>query len=244
MNPSETSNLKGIRLEQVIEALIFAATRAISVKELFKIIQEVRAEGSDSVQEEVTEEVIMAKVKELQTRYDIEERAFRIYEVNGGYRFGTRVEFAPWIEKIFEEKPAKLSPAALETLAVIAYRQPISRAEIESIRGVAVDGVIQSLLERKLIKGAGRAALPGRPQLYRTTDEFLEFFGLASLDELPDAHELRRVEKQGVEEQGTDLFEKNVVSCADDEGLTNLRESQQNADVRSKNENGRGRESA
>jgi segregation and condensation protein B len=109
------------------------------------------------------------------------------------------------VETLYQEKPSKLSPAALETLAVIAYRQPISRAEIEAIRGVAVDGVIQSLCDRKLIRAVGRSNLPGRPQLYQTTGEFLEQFGLSDLDELPDAHELRR---PGSSMHESDLFQE------------------------------------
>jgi len=115
--------------------------------------------------------------------------------IAGGHTLKSRPEFAPWISRLFDQpKPAKLSQPALETLAVIAYRQPISRAEIESVRGVAVDGVVATLMERKVIAIAGRSEQPGRPLLYETTPIFLELFGLKNLDELPNADELRRLQ--------------------------------------------------
>jgi segregation and condensation protein B len=101
--------------------------------------------------------------------------------------------YAPWVRQLFPAvKPARLTPPSLETLAIVAYRQPITRADVEAVRGVAVDGVLQSLMERGLVKIAGRAEVPGRPLLYETTEFFLEHFGLRDLDELPNAEELRR----------------------------------------------------
>ncbi len=107
----------------------------------------------------------------------------------------TRPDFAPWLRQLFpENRPARLSAPAVETLAIIAYRQPVTRADIEAVRGVAVDGVMQTLLDRGLVRIAGRAEVPGRPLLYETTQFFMEHFGLKTLDELPNAHELRKVE--------------------------------------------------
>jgi segregation and condensation protein B len=115
--------------------------------------------------------------------------------IAGGYLLKTRPEFSVWTNKLFEQpKAPKLSQPALETLAVIAYRQPVGRAEIESVRGVAVDGVVATLMERKVIRVAGRSEQPGRPLLYETTPLFLELFGLKNLDELPNADELRRMQ--------------------------------------------------
>ncbi len=202
-----------MKIESIIEALLFAASKAMSAEDLIKALEQTKAREKGSKDEAIpTVEEVSAIIKGLQEAYDREQRSFQILEVNHGYRLGTRPEFAPWVETLYQEKPTKLSPAALETLAVIAYRQPISRPEIEAIRGVAVDGVIQSLMERKLIKGAGRSNLPGRPQLYQTTGDFLEQFGLSNLDELPDAHELRRV---GSGAHGGDLFEKKNESDVD-----------------------------
>jgi segregation and condensation protein B len=115
--------------------------------------------------------------------------------VAGGYLLKTRPELAFWTNRLFNApKAPRLSQPALETLAVIAYRQPIGRAEIESVRGVAVDGVVATLLERKVIRIAGRSEQPGRPLLYETTPLFLELFGLKGLEELPNADELRRLQ--------------------------------------------------
>jgi segregation and condensation protein B len=110
-----------------------------------------------------------------------------------GWQLVSDPAYAPWVRQLFPAvKPARLTPPSLETLAIVAYRQPITRADVEAVRGVAVDGVLQSLMERGLVKIAGRAEVPGRPLLYETTQFFLEHFGLRDLDELPNAEELRR----------------------------------------------------
>ena len=116
--------------------------------------------------------------------------------VGGNWQFVTRPEYAPWLQVLVGAKPRppKLSNPALETLAIIAYRQPITRSEMEQIRGVAVDGVVQTLIERELIEVRGEADAPGRPRLYGTTPFFLEHFGLKGLEELPAADELRRIQ--------------------------------------------------
>ncbi len=115
-------------------------------------------------------------------------------ESAAGWQLVTKPEYAPWLRQLFpENRPARLSAPALETLAIIAYRQPITRADIEAVRGVAVDGVMQTLLDRGLVKIAGRAEIPGRPLLYETTSGFMEHFGLKNLDDLPNAGELRKI---------------------------------------------------
>ena len=113
----------------------------------------------------------------------------------GSWQFVSHAEYAPWLKPLLGEKnrPSRLSQPALETLTIIAYRQPMTRAEIEQIRGVAVDGVVATLLERGLIENSGRAEVVGRPMQYKTTPQFLEYFGLRSLDDLPAADELRRI---------------------------------------------------
>ena len=116
-------------------------------------------------------------------------------ESAAGWQLVTRADFAPWLRQPFpENRQARLSAPAMETLAIIAYRQPITRADIEAVRGVAVDGVMQTLLDRGLARIAGRAYIPGRPLLYETTQFFMEHFGLKHLDDLPNASELRRVQ--------------------------------------------------
>jgi segregation and condensation protein B len=134
-------------------------------------------------------------IGQLNERLAATESSLMVQGIAGGYVLKTRPEFSVWTNRLFDQpKAPRLSQPALETLAVIAYRQPIGRAEIESVRGVAVDGVVATLLERKVIRIAGRSEQPGRPLLYETTPIFLELFGLKSLDELPNADELRRLQ--------------------------------------------------
>jgi segregation and condensation protein B len=138
---------------------------------------------------------VAAAMRELGAEYEEQQRGFRLVESGGGWKAVTTPDAAPWVRQLFpENRPARLSPSALETLAIVAYRQPITRADIEAVRGVNVDGVMQTLLERGVIRITGRADVPGRPLLYGTTEFFLEHFGLRSLDELPNCAELRRVE--------------------------------------------------
>jgi segregation and condensation protein B len=131
----------------------------------------------------------------LQKEHEEAKRSFRLTCVAGSWQFVTQPEFGPWLMTMVGQKnrPPRLSSPALETLAIIAYRQPITRAEIEQVRGVAVDGVMQTLMERGLVEQSGRAEVIGRPALYSTTPVFLEYFGLRALEDLPAADELRRI---------------------------------------------------
>lgn len=130
------------------------------------------------------------------------QRSYQLICVAGSWQFVTLPEYAPWLRVLLGEKPRppRLSQPALETLAIIAYRQPITRAEMEQIRGVSVDGVIQTLLERGLVEAVGRAEVVGRPMTYGTTAHFLEYFGLRTLDDLPASDELRRIAVKKPEE--------------------------------------------
>jgi segregation and condensation protein B len=140
----------------------------------------------------VREAQIAAALEELKVEYDTQQRSFQLVEIAGGWRLMTRSEYAPWLKKLLDEaRPHRLSQPSLETLSIIALRQPISRADIASIRGVEVDGVIKTLLERDLITIVGRSEVPGKPLLYGTTQRFLEHFGLPSLEDMPKAQELR-----------------------------------------------------
>jgi len=140
----------------------------------------------------VTEAQVAAALEELKIEYGQQSRAFQLGEKSDGWQLVSDPAYAPWVRQLFPAaKPARLTPPSLETLAIIAYRQPITRADIEAVRGVAVDGVLQNLMERGLVKIAGRAEVPGRPLIYETTEFFLEHFGLRDLDELPNAEELR-----------------------------------------------------
>lgn len=184
-------------LPRIVESLLFATDRPLTPKAIAHALT-TAARFSPSPEttpfEKITAADIEAALEQLDALYTESGSALMVQGIAGGYTLKTRPDFAPWTGRLFEQpKPAKLSQPALETLAVIAYRQPISRAEIESVRGVAVDGVVATLLERKVIAIAGRSEQPGRPLLYETTPLFLELFGLKSLDELPNADELRRL---------------------------------------------------
>jgi len=137
---------------------------------------------------------IQEAIQKLELEYAETGRSFEVRESAAGWQLVTRADFAPWLRQLFpENRQARLSAPAMETLAIIAYRQPITRADMEAVRGVAVDGVLQTLLDRNLVRIAGRSEIAGRPLLYETTQYFMDHFGLKNLDDLPNASELRRV---------------------------------------------------
>ena len=136
-------------------------------------------------------------VDELNAEYVKQGRAFEITEVAGGYQLRSLPEFAPYLQQTFKVRPLRLSQAALESLAVVAYRQPVTRAEVEHIRGVDVGAVLRGLVERKLVRIAGHRDVPGRPMLYATSKRFLEVFELASLEELPTLRDLQELAPEG-----------------------------------------------
>src|ERR1700704_5282040 len=184
-----------MNLSQVIEALLFSTQKPLSARELVSAIK-----GAGDADEltpnefsRTTEAQVAAALQQLKIEYIEQGRAFQLVEKADGWQFVSDPAYAPWVRKLFPApKPARLTPPSLETLAIVAYRQPITRADVEAVRGVAVDGVLQSLMERGLVKIAGRADVPGRPLLYETTQFFLDHFLLRNLDELPNAEELRR----------------------------------------------------
>jgi segregation and condensation protein B len=182
-------------LARVVEALLFSAQKPLSIRELAAAIKGAGAEDELSPNEfaRATEAEIAAALEQLKIEYVQEQRAFQIIEKAEGWQLATDPVFAQWVRQLFPApKPARLTPPALETLAIIAYRQPITRADVEAVRGVNSDGVLQTLMERGLVKIAGRAEIPGRPLLYETTHFFLNHFGLRTLDELPNVEELRK----------------------------------------------------
>ncbi|NLT70121.1 MAG: SMC-Scp complex subunit ScpB [Verrucomicrobiaceae bacterium] len=192
-----------MQLIQIVEALIYAAPEPVSSAELAKAV---RRAAADSLLpqardwEMISFKDIESAIAELGERLAASGHALELQEGASGWRFVTRADFADWIRALLPEmRPEKLSAAALETLALIAYRQPITKADIEAVRGVSVDGTMQKLLERRLIHSSGRADLPGRPMLYATTEHFLEHFGVKDLDDLPNASELRLVPLPGAE---------------------------------------------
>jgi segregation and condensation protein B len=186
-------------LHRVLEALLFASDKPISaaecVKHLKGAVEAAPEDAEVAALAKTKPDEVAAAMRELGAEYEEQQRGFRLVESGSGWKAVTTPDAVPWVRQLFpENRPARLSPSALETLAIVAYRQPITRADIEAVRGVNVDGVMQTLLERGVIRIAGRADVPGRPLLYGTTEFFLEHFGLRSLDELPNCAELRRVE--------------------------------------------------
>lgn len=185
-------------IKSIIEAIIFASDTPLSLKQIKDIVNEPNKKlSSNGETSKITEEEIKNFIDELNQEYAERGSAFRIIEIAEGYQFATLPEFAKWIGKLFKEKSKKkLSQPALETLAIIAYKQPISKPEIEAIRGVNVDHIIKTLLEKKLITIVGRAETIGRPLLYGTTKEFLKYFGLKDLSELPKPSEIEEIMKE------------------------------------------------
>jgi segregation and condensation protein B len=185
-------------LHRIIEAILFASQKPVSAKELSNFLK-----GAAEAAKEDPSIACFAKVKAPQLQDAIEQlekeyaetgRSYEIRESAAGWQLVTKADFAPWLRQLFpENRQARLSAPAMETLAIIAYRQPITRADIEAVRGVAVDGVMQTLLDRNLVRIAGRADIAGRPLLYETTQFFMEHFGLKDLDDLPNASELRKI---------------------------------------------------
>ena len=186
-----------MNLSQVVEALLFSAQKPLTTHEIAAAIKGAGDEHEPAPNEfaKLREAEVAAALEQLKIEYIEEQRAFQLVEKADGWQLASDPAFAPWVRQLFPAtKPSRLTPPALETLAIVAYRQPITRADIEAVRGVAIESVLQTLMERGLVKIAGRAEVPGRPLLYETTQFFLQHFGLRNLDELPNAEELKRRE--------------------------------------------------
>lgn len=184
-------------LKQVTEALVFASQKPLTPKEIISALKSAALDSEDAdilAFAKAREEDILAVLGDISNELRESGRAFQLIERANGWTMVSDPLCGLWVRQLYpESKPSRLSGPALETLAIIAYRQPIMRADIEAVRGVAVDGMVQSLLERGLIRIAGRADIPGRPLLYETTEVFLVHFGLKSVEDLPNAGELRRI---------------------------------------------------
>ncbi|MCS7229198.1 MAG: SMC-Scp complex subunit ScpB [Candidatus Kryptonium sp.] len=195
-------------LKSIVEAIIFASDTPLSLKQIKDIINEPQRKIPSNSDSKISEDDIKKIIASLNQEYSERGSAFRIIEIAEGYQFATLPEFAKWVGRLFKEKSKKkLSQPALETLAIIAYKQPISKPEIEAIRGVNVDHIIKTLLEKRLITIVGRAETLGRPLLYGTTKEFLKYFGLKNLSELPKPSEIEEITK----ESENSIFENGVI---------------------------------
>lgn len=173
------------KLKQILEGLLLAAGKPLSITALIEIFAEDKRPEAEAVRA-VLEEIAM----------ECQERGFELKEVASGFRFQVRQELSPWVSRLWEERPQRYTRALLETLALIAYRQPITRGDIEEIRGVGVSStIIRTLLDREWIRIVGHRDVPGRPAMFATTRQFLDYFNLKSLQELPPLSEIRDLDK-------------------------------------------------
>uniref|UniRef100_A0A7V3E7K4 Segregation and condensation protein B n=1 Tax=Ignavibacterium album TaxID=591197 RepID=A0A7V3E7K4_9BACT len=208
--------------KNIIEALIFSSDEPLTNAEIIKAIK-----GIDGEDAEITAEDINSAIDILNQEYEATSRAVKIVKIAGGYLFATREEYAKYIGYLSSEKTKRrLSQAALETLAIIAYKQPITKPELESIRGVNSDYILATLLDKKLITISGRAETIGRPLLYTTTEEFLKYFGLNSLSDLPKPREIEEIM------QDEDFIEQRnkIMMNAVEETLEKESENEENSD--------------
>jgi segregation and condensation protein B len=182
-----------VEIKRIVEALLFAANRPMTCKQIQQVFPEL---------EQPELEEIQAAIDAITDEY--RSRPIELKQVASGYRFQVRQELARWVSRLFEEKPPRYSRALLETLAIIAYRQPVTRGDIEDIRGVSVSSsIIQTLLEREWIRVVGHKEVPGRPGLYGTTKQFLDYFNITTLNQLPTLQEIIDLEKSIDEIQST-----------------------------------------
>jgi segregation and condensation protein B len=189
--------------KNIVESLLFVAEEPLTIERLTKIIS-----GAQAGQ-------IRQALEELEAEYATRQGGFFLNQVAGGYQFRTRPEHMEWIKRLLQPKPLHLSKAALETLAIIAYKQPVIRSDIEYIRGVDCGGVLRVLLERKFIRVLGRRELPGRPLIYATTKHFLEIFGLKNLEDLPTPKEIEEFGSSLSQEiEASDREEAGAISAA------------------------------
>jgi len=173
------------QLKQIIEAALLAAGQPLTLERLMGLFADEQAPPSRSL--------IRTAIDSLMA--DCRQRGVELIEVSSGFRYQVKASLAPWVGRLWEEKPAKYSRAVLETLALIAYRQPVTRGEIEEVRGVSVSShIMKSLLEREWVRVIGYRDVPGKPALYGTTRQFLDYFNLKSLSDLPDLADIRSIE--------------------------------------------------
>ena len=192
-------------LKNIVESLLFVAEEPLSIEQIKQVVS-----LPDT-------KIIRQALNELMADYEGRRGAFSLHEVAGGYQFRSRPDYVPWIRRLLQPKPSRLSKAALETLAIIAYKQPMIRSDVEHLRGVDCGGVLRMLLERKLIRVLGRKEIPGRPLIYATTKQFLQVFDLKNLKDLPSPTE---IEALGIETMDEDDPVGETLDAAEPEGKT------------------------
>ena len=195
----EYQTLDPAQAKKIMEALLFAATKPLTIQEIRRAVKPLTSREAETI------------IAELKEEYVQQGRSFEIMDIAGGYEMATRKEYAPWILKIELQKKAKqVTQSALETLAILAYKQPVTRAEVEDLRGVDVSGVMATLVERGLIKIVGRKEVPGRPFLYGTTEKFLEHFGLNRIEDLPSISDIQSLVDKSVRKEDLLGIQKNI----------------------------------
>ncbi len=203
---------------QIVEALLFASSKPLTIAEIKKVLKSLKPVEIESY------------LSELRAEYVQSARSFEIVEIANGYEVASRKEFAPWIFKMELQKRAKqVTQSALETLAILAYKQPVTRPEIEDLRGVDVSAVLTTLMERGLVKIVGKKEVPGRPFLYGTTDKFLEHFGLKSLSGLPNIEEIKNLVENSVKKEEL-LGRTNIVEVAQEQPTVSSPQSAESND--------------
>jgi len=196
------------KAKRVVEALIFASSKPLTPAEIRKVTKILTVTQIEKI------------VAELKEDYRKTEHCFELLEIAGGYELSTRREFAPWILKIeLQRKARQATQSALETLAILAYKQPLTRAEIEALRGVDTSGVLNTLMEKNFIKIVGKKEVPGRPFMYGTTEKFLEHFGLKALVDLPSIDEIRQMVDSSVKKEEL-IGTKKIVDVPQQEGAS------------------------
>jgi segregation and condensation protein B len=176
----------GKSVKLIVEALLFSSEKPLNAKDIHAVMPEISMPD------------ISSALKVLKYEFEALGRSFYLREISGGYQFRSRSDYSPYILKMLQASPTRLSRATMETLAIVAYKQPVLRQEVERIRGVDVGGVLKTLLEKGLVRIMGRKNLPGRPLVYGTTKKFLEVFDLKDLESLP---KLKEIEALGIEEE-------------------------------------------
>ena len=178
----------------IIESLIFSADKPIPLSQLVQWVGEKKSSIEKALQS-------------IQEFYETQSRGIRLVEVNEGFQFRTPKQNAPWVQKSIDFKPVRLSPASMEVLSIVAYKQPVTRSEVDSIRGVDSSHILKSLMDKRLVQMDGKTDDPGRPILYSTTEDFLEFFSLKSIRELPTLRDLEELSAFGDDQSVTNLPE-------------------------------------
>jgi segregation and condensation protein B len=213
------------KLKPILEALIMASSKPMSLDQMQAVFPE------DAVPDK---KILRKALKLLGEDYDKNKSSVELKEVSTGYRFQVRKDFSEWVSKLWEEKPARYSRALLETLALVAYKQPITRGEIEKIRGVSVSTqIMKTLLEREWVTIVGHRDVPGKPAIYASTKQFLDYFNLKSLDELPPLADIKDIDKINGE---LDLPDPEAENETANEATSNADEEQQSTDMQSEEE--------